>query len=204
HPNIKVIPNFIPEIPLEVSNLDNNNVLSVGRMDYGDQKGFLRLIDIWKIVVDSKDFNPKWNLTIVGDGILKEKIESKIKELNLNSYITLKPFTKEIHKEYLNSSIYVMSSFFEGLPMVLVESGSYGIPLISFDINTGPSDIIEHNKSGYLIKDNDLIDFANKIIILMNDKNKRKEFGLKQREIIQDKFNKDSIMKLWEELFYNE
>ena len=143
----------------------------------------------------------EWQLIIVGDGILKSEIEAKIKALNLQDSVILKPFTKEIEKEYLSASIYAMSSHFEGFPMVLIESISYGLAPISFDIKTGPSDIIADNQSGFLVKDNDLQGYADKLITLMCDENLRANFGTKAKALVSERFGKDAVLKLWEELF---
>lgn len=207
HKNIKVIPNFLPHIPTSSTDSNQYKVISVGRLS-DEQKGFLRLIDIWEKVqkkIKEKDsINTKnlsqWQLVIVGSGKDKEEIESKIKEKNLRDSIILKPFTKDIESEYLGASIYAMSSYFEGFGMVLVEASSYALPCIAFDVATGPSDIIESNISGYLIKDNDLDDYAEKLLELMSDDVKRKEMGKKAKQIVKNKFSKDSILLLWEKL----
>lgn len=195
-----IIPNFLPSIPKESSPLQSKIVLSVGRMDKGDQKGFFRLVDVWEIVQKDLRFG-EWKLHIVGDGLLKEQIQEKIKTKNLQDSIILKPFTNTIEQEYLQASIYVMTSHFEGLPMVLVESASFGLPQISFDINTGPSDIIENEKSGFLIPDGDLEGYAEKLKTLMQNQNLRESMGKRAKEIAQEKFSKEVVMKQWELLF---
>ena len=144
-----------------------------------------------------------WELVIVGDGVMKEQIESKIKAKNLQDTITLKPFTKDIEKEYLNASIYAMSSHFEGFPMVLLESCSYALCPIAFNVATGPSDIIESGVSGYLIEDNDLQDYADRLIELMNDKQKRESMGLQAKQKVSIAFSKEAVMKLWQDIFNN-
>ena len=111
--------------------------------------------------------------------------------------ITLKPFTKDIESFYLQASIYVMSSHFEGFGMVLAEASSYELPCIAFNVATGPSDIIESNLSGYLIEDNNLQDFANKTINLMNDEVKRMVMGKNAKKRVSVKFSKDEVIKLW-------
>ena len=173
-------------------------------MDKGDQKGFFRLLDIWQILAQNKKFEcefQKWQLIIVGDGILKKDLESKIKALNLQDSIILKPFTKDIEREYLSASIYAMSSHWEGFPMVLLESASYGLAPISFDIKTGPSDIIENEKSGFLVEDNDLQGYADKLMLLMCDENLRFNFGTKAKKLVSEKFSKEVVMQMWENVF---
>ncbi|MBX1467318.1 glycosyltransferase, partial [Campylobacter jejuni] len=93
--------------------------------------------------------------------------------------------------------IYVMASHFEGFGMVLAESASYTIPSIAFDINTGPSDIIDNKKSGFLIEDGNLQEFANKLKILMQDESLREKFGKNAKKKIQKEFSKEIIIQKW-------
>ncbi|HEE6708601.1 TPA: glycosyltransferase, partial [Campylobacter jejuni subsp. jejuni] len=125
HKNIQVIPNFLPFTSSKTSNLSQKVALSVGR--FTKEKGFLRLIDIWELVQKDANFK-EWKLHIVGDGLLKEKILHKIQAKKLEHSIILLPFNKNIEKEYLKASIYVMASHFEGFGMVLAESANYTIP----------------------------------------------------------------------------
>ncbi|WP_086334185.1 glycosyltransferase family 4 protein [Campylobacter vicugnae] len=198
HKSVAIIPNFLPNISNLNTNYSQKVVVSIGRLS--KEKGFLRLIDIWKLIQDSKEFKD-WKLHIVGDGELKEKIENKIRDLNLTNSIILKPFTKDVESEYLSASIYAMTSHFEGFGMVLIEAQSYALPTISFDIATGPRDIIENDKSGYLIEDNNLNEYATKLKTLMQDENLRAKMGTKSKEIVKSKFSKDVVMKQWMELF---
>ncbi|EFN2928216.1 glycosyltransferase family 4 protein, partial [Campylobacter lari] len=169
--NIKIIPNFV-NMPLKVADCNQKIVLSIGRLS--KEKGFLRLVDIWEIV--QKKMNDKdWKLYVIGEGDLKKELETKIKDKNLENSIKFLPFTQNINKHYLNASIYAMCSYSEGMPMVLLESSSFGLPNVAFDVKTGPSDIIENNKSGFLVKDGDLYEFADKLVFLMENDNTRKE-----------------------------
>ncbi len=210
HKNVVCIPNFLPTIPQSHAMPENKIVLSIGRMESSDPKGFLRLLDIWAQVKkqiqmhnlkDLKDKDLKeWKLYIVGDGALKNILESKIESLCLQECVILKPFTKEIQKEYLNASIYVMTSHIEGFPMVLLESQGFGLPCVAFDVQTGPKDIITTQKNGFLLQDNDLQGFANALITLMKDKSLRQSFGENAKKNVQEKFSKAKILSLWEKL----
>ena len=273
HKNVKMIPNFIPQIPQKSTNHKQKVIISVGSLTA--EKGFLRLIDIWGMVqemianpnanresptsslrenehseflwqstsreskIDCHDLTSsnlamtgknhaesrnddrdspslaegdtgggfdsqnltQWKLIIVGDGILKPEIESKIHALNLQDSIIIKPFTKDIESEYLSASIYAMASHFEGFPMVLVEASSYALPCIAFDIATGPSDIIEHNQSGFLIADNDLESYAKHLMLLMSDESMRIRFGSEAKRIVGERFSKEVVMEKWREVF---
>lgn len=198
HKNIKIIPNFLPFIPEKTTNPSQKIVLSVGRLS--KEKGFLRLIEIWDLICKQEKYK-EWKLYIVGQGELEQEIRNKIKEKKLQENIELKPFTKEIEKEYLSASIYAMTSTFEGFGMVLIEASSYTLPCIAFDINTGPSDIIENEKTGFLIEDNNLKEFASKLCLLMDNEDLRKQMGKDARLRIQENFTKEVVMKQWEELF---
>lgn len=200
HKNIELIPNFLPNISNLNTDYSQKIVVSMGRMTNNDEKGFFRLIDIWKLIQESGEFKD-WKLHIVGDGDTKEQLKAKIENLNLTSSILLKPFTKDVEKEYLSASVYAMTSHFEGFGMVLIEAQSYALPTIAFDVATGPKDIIEDAKSGYLIRDNDLDEYANKLKTLMRDEDLRAKMGQRSKEIAKSKFSKDVVMKQWMELF---
>ena len=202
HNFVRVIPNFLPQIPSISTTYSQKVVLSVGRLS--KEKGFFRLLDIWQILAQNKKFEcefQKWQLIIVGDGVLKKELESKIKALNLQESVILKPFTKQIEKEYLSASIYAMSSHFEGFGMVLAEASSYALPCVAFDVKTGPSDIIADEKSGFLVADNDLQGYADKLMLLMCDENLRENFGTKAKQVVSEKFSKEVVMKEWQGLF---
>ena len=200
HGNIKVIPNFLPQIEDKITDFSQKVVASVGRMDAGDQKGFFRLIDIWKVVKEDKNLDD-WKLHIIGGGALKLEIEAKVKALNLQDSVFVKPFSERIADEYMQASIYAMTSKFEGFGMVLAESASYGLPGVAFDINAAPSDIISNGESGFLVEDNDLEAYAEKLECLMHDETLRQKFGLKSKEIVSAKFSKEVVIGLWRKLF---
>ena len=163
------IPNSLDEYPKEASSLEENNIISVGRLS--KEKGFLDLIDVYSIV---SEMYPNWKLNIIGDGTERTKIEEKIEKLNLKDKIILHGYQD---KKYINeilghSSIYVMPSFTESFGIVLLEAFSYGIPCISFE-NSGSKEIISNNWDGYLIKERNKEQMAKKICELIKDKNRR-------------------------------
>lgn len=192
---VEVIPNFLTFFPEEKAELENQKVISVGRLSY--EKGYDMLIDIWNIVYQK---HPKWILEIYGEGNEKVFLEKKIKNLNLENVIKLKGVTKNIKDKYLSSSIYIMSSRFEGFGMVLIEAMSCGLPVISFDCPCGPKDIIENNEDGFICKFNNIEDMAQKLIYLIENKEIRKRMGAKARENSL-KFTKEKIIKEWKKIF---
>lgn len=197
HKNVIYIPNFLPKMPDVITNHQQKVVLFLGR--FSKEKGVLRLIDIWKKVQEEAKFR-EWNLVFVGDGVLKEAMQDKINKLNLNDTIIIKGFTNDVEKEYLSASIYAMSSYSEGLPMVLIESASYALPSVAFDI-AGLSDIIENEKSGFLIEDGNLQEFAKKLQLLMRDENLRKTMGENAKIHTKKHFSKELVLQKWQDLF---
>ena len=106
------------------------------------------------------------------------------------------PPTKNITALYENSSIYVMSSRFEGLPMVLIEAQSYSLPIVSFDCPEGPASIIHNNEDGYLVKLFDINMLAEKICYLIENKSERIRLG--SNSFTNSKqFSTDSVREKW-------
>lgn len=197
HKNVIYIPNFLPKMPDVITNHQQKVVLFLGR--FSKEKGVLRLIDIWKKVQEEAKCR-EWNLVFVGDGVLKEAMQDKINKLNLNDTIIIKGFTNDVEKEYLSASIYAMSSYSEGFGMVLIESASYALSSVAFDI-AGLSDIIENEKSGFLIEDGNLQEFAKKLQLLMRDENLRKTMGENAKIHTKKHFSKELVLQKWQDLF---
>ncbi len=189
--NLEVIPNPLSFYPEETSVLENKKIICVGKISY--QKGQDLLIKSWKIV--NKNF-PEWVLELYGkenDNFLSTK--------NLN-LINVKHFPpeKNIEKKYLESSIYVMSSRFEGFGMVLIEAMACGVPCVSFDCNYGPSDIIKNNEDGFLVRKENIVELSEKIMELIENETLRKEMGQKAKQNVK-RYNSEMIVKQWDNLF---
>ena len=192
---IKVIPNSLTFNTKKISNLENKQVISVGRLD--GQKGYDILIKIWKKVVDKY---PDWILNIYGEGIDRKKLENQIKENKLENNLFLRGLTNNIQEKYLDSSIYIMSSRYEGFGMVLIEAMSCGLPVIAFDCKCGPKDIIKEGENGYLCNSYNVNEMAEKIGKLIIEKESRKKMGIIAKEMSLN-YSEDKIMKKWKELF---
>lgn len=191
---VRVINNPLSFYPKEISKLDSKKVISVGRLL--PQKGYDLLIEIWRKVI--KKYSD-WTLEIYGEGDLRKELQEKINNYKLQNHIFLRGREKNIQMKYLESSIYVMSSRYEGMPMVLVEAQACGLPIISFNCPCGPKDIITNNVDGFLCEFGDIEDMANKIIYLIENKEKREIFGKRARENSL-RFSEDKIMTQWKEL----
>jgi glycosyltransferase involved in cell wall biosynthesis len=195
-PNIAVIHNARTfDANEKVSELTSKNVVAIGRYDY--QKGFDILLDIWREVCKVV---PDWHLDIVGDGILHNEFQNIINKYGIEDRVTLAKPTDNIRQYYLNSSLLVMTSRYEGLPMVLLEAQAFGLPIVSFACKCGPRDIITDGVDGYLIEEGDKKLFTDKLVELINNKLLRLQMGTAAK-INSERFAQEKVMKKWTDLF---
>ena len=193
--NVVLIPNFTSLHVEKPSDCSSKHCLSVGRLV--DVKDFSRLLDIWKMVVCERS---EWHLDIVGEGPESEALQQKIEQLNLSSNVTLHEATSDVVPYYTNSSIYLMTSRFEGLGIVLIEAQTCGLPIVSLDCDYGPRHIIEDGVTGRLIPYNDDKAMADAIIWLIDNPDKRQQMGRAALKASQ-RYKPESIMSKWIELF---
>ncbi len=125
--DVKYIYNFINDNEVEKSSLNNKYMISIGR--YHQVKGYERLIKIFK-----KLNNNEWKLLIIGDGPEKNKLAALIDKYHLNNNVILTGGTNNVEKYYRQASIFLMTSYGEGFPMVILEAMKYGLPIIAYDI----------------------------------------------------------------------
>ena len=192
--NAMVIYNSLTFYPKEYSLCQNRRIISVGRLV--EDKGYDILIDIWSII--SKKY-PNWILEVYGEGTERKNLENKIIKLGLEKSFLLKGVVKNIQDKYLESSIYVMTSRTEGFGMVLVEAMACGLPIIAFDVPTGPREIIKKN-NGFLVEFGNINEMVKKIEFLIIDEQKRKKMGENSRRNVQV-FSQEKIMIQWKEIF---
>ncbi|UKK57693.1 glycosyltransferase family 4 protein [Prevotella communis] len=190
-----VIPNPTPFYPKESSTCESHKAICVGRLN--EQKGYEYLIDAWAIV--SKRY-PDWILNAYGSGEIKEDLQSRIDERGISEKLILNEPTSQIIEKYLESSLYIMSSRYEGFPMVLLEAMSCGLPCVSFNCPNGAKDLIENGKNGFLVDYLNVNELAEAICLLIDKESLRRQFGQKAKEDVQ-KYLPDSIMMLWVGLF---
>lgn len=192
--NLTVIPNPITIEQGTVSDCTSQQVIAVGRYTY--QKGFDLLIPAWQIVHEK---HPDWMLNIYGGGN-KEDLRPMVEKLGLSNTIILNGPVSQIRKKYIESSIFVLSSRFEGLPLVLMEAMSCGLPPVSFTCPCGPKDIIHDGEDGILCENGNVKSLAEGICRLIEDERLRREMGQKAAHSIQ-RFTIDNIMHQWDQLF---
>lgn len=193
--NLQVIPNPLPFFSAEKSSLENKKVIAVGKQSY--QKSYDRLLKSWVLL--GKEFQD-WELHIYGKFDENLGLENLSKDLKIDKQVFFHPPERNIEEKYAESSIFVLSSRYEGFGMVLIEAMSFGIPCVSFDCNYGPSDIIRNNEDGFLVTNGNEKEFAEKLQLLMKNETLRQEMGEKARENVQ-RFLPQNVVKQWDELF---
>ncbi len=192
--NVEVIHNPLSFFPEKQSDGNSKQVIAVGR--YVPQKGFDRLIPAWKLVAER---HPDWTLRIYGDG-MREELQQQIDALGVTSSCILEHSVTNIADKYCESSIFVLSSRFEGFGMVITEAMACGVPPVSFACPCGPRDIIDDGNDGFLVDNGDIPGLAEKICYLIEHEDERKEMGKRARANV-NRFRIENIARQWKDLF---
>lgn len=193
--NLVVIPNPLSFQTDKKSALENKKIIAVGRLIA--QKGFDLLIEAFSKI--AKKF-PEWNLLIIGEGQDEAFLLGLINHKGLKDRVTILPPRKDIHDILMDSSIYALSSRYEGFGLVLTEAMECGVPCVAFDCECGPSEIINNNIDGFLVEDRNVIQFAEKLEILMSDNELRKRMGVQAKQNVK-RFGIEKVMQHWTSLF---
>lgn len=192
--NLNVIPNPLPFYPDGQSTCQQKKIISVGR--YSHEKGFDRLVKAWAIVAES---HTDWTLHIYGSGDSNE-LQKEIQELGIEKNTLIHGATSEIVEKYKESSIYLLTSRFEGFGMVLAEAMACGVPCISFDCPYGPRNIIKNNEDGILVENGNIEEFSKRLEYMIQNQEVRINMGQKARENIK-RLDIRCIATQWQNLF---
>lgn len=193
--NVKLMPNPSTIKANGISNLSKKKILIVARIDILT-KGLDYLIPLAnKIPID-------WQIDLVGAGHKKQenKLRQLIDENGLSEKIIMHgpKKTSELKEFYLNSSIYLSTSRWEGFGLVLLEAMSFGLPIIAFE-QSGSKDILNDGEFGVLVKQGDVLELSHKLDYLINDIEVRQNFQKKSLERVSQ-YTLDKISKLWLDL----
>ena len=196
-PNMRVIPNAVAAGERRYADVLVHRVLAVGRLDY--QKGFDRLLDAWGIVAKQEKYSD-WKLDIFGRGEWQEMLQDKADASGIGDSVRLHAPVSDIWSEYAGSSMLVMSSNYEGFPMVMIEAMSCGLPVVSFDCCCGPRDIISDGENGLLVKNGDIEGLAAALMRLMDDEGLRRKMSAEARKVAL-RYSESQVMEKWTRLF---
>lgn len=193
--NTIVIPNGVA-LPGPESGAVNEprdpTILAIGRL--AAQKGFDLLIDAFSRVAANW---PHWRLRILGEGPERSALEAAITARQLGERIELVGWVDDPHAELSRASVFVLSSRYEGFPVSLLEAMASGVPVVSFDCQSGPAEIIRDGVDGLLVPTGDIEALTAAIEVLLGDPTLRAELGHRAREVNQ-RFSLQSCFARWD------
>lgn len=195
---ITCIPNWIPDrFFAGVGEYDSSSkkIITVSRLS--QEKGLDHLLAVAEKVLSAC---PDWTWDVFGDGELRESLEQEIAQKGLENRIFLKGEVDDIPERYQKYAMLALTSYREGLPLVLLEAQAKKLPLVSFDIDTGPREIIYHGENGYLVPPYDTDAMAQRMISLIKNPEQRRAFSDRAYLGI-DRFREDQILTRWNRLF---
>ena len=171
--NIVYVPNVINTPCENRSKLNNNKLISVGRLV--TVKGFDDMIEVMKLIHEK---NSEVTLEIIGDGDLYDDLKDKVKSYNLEDVIALSGFKD---REYINnaltdSSLFLLTSHSESFGLVVIEAASAGVPTVAFSSAEGVTELID-GTNGVLIDNRNINEMADKVLELLNDRKALKNMG---------------------------
>lgn len=194
-PRVDVIPNPLPFYPDINIAIRRKRVIAIGR--YFDEKGYDLLLKAWAIV---EKRCAEWELVIYGDGN-KSFYERIASSLNLDKRrCRLYDCIHEVQKEYLDSSIFVCTSRFEGFGMGIIEAMACGLPVVAFDCLWGPRSIISNTEDGILVENGNVMKFAEAVLSIIEDPEKLRMMSVNARKNVR-RFNIEGIALKWKKLF---
>ncbi|VWB54056.1 group 1 family glycosyl transferase [Burkholderia pseudomultivorans] len=198
---IAVMPNPLPNdllaMPLVThAEKKTRQIIAVGRLHA--QKQFDHLISVFGLL--ARDF-PDWNLSIWGDGPLRASLGAQIQAAGLNERVSLPGLSTQLWQEMTKADIFVLSSRFEGMPMVMMESMALGLPVAAYDCPSGPRELTQDGKCGLLVPSGDIDRLAVALRQLMSDATLRQDLGRKAADAMRSNFSISIIMKKWDDLF---
>lgn len=190
---VYVIPNPAETRPFTYS-ADSRTILSAGLLT--PIKRYDRAVELATRLLPSR---PEWQWVICGEGPEREALERAIDEAGLSGRVVLPGTVRDMDTQYRSAALFVLTSDMEGLPMVLLEAKSHGLPLVSFDIETGPRDIIAAGVNGNLVRPYDLDEMEEKIAALMDSEDLRRQYS-EHSQLGMEKFARTGILNAWQEL----
>jgi glycosyltransferase involved in cell wall biosynthesis len=171
-PRVAVVPNAVRALEGGQASLSGTTILAAGRLTR--QKGFDLLIEAFARVAGPY---PDWRLRICGGGPLRAELEQLAADCGVRDNVSLPGDMRNLAEEMASASLFVLSSRFEGFPLILIEAMSKGLPAISFDCPTGPRDVIRDRRNGILVPPCDVDALAAAMVELMADAGLRQRLG---------------------------
>ncbi|MDO6819742.1 glycosyltransferase [Zobellia sp. 1_MG-2023] len=193
------MPNPCTFKPINTNNHSRKKtILAVGSLNRFHHKGFDNLLNLLPPVLSK---NSEWDLKIIGEGDKGLKYLTNLAQKNkITHKVEFTGFKNNVNEYMHSASVFVLSSRFEGLPMVLLEAMSQGMACVAYDCKTGPSDIIKNEYNGILVKDQNEHDMQEKLNSIIQDVDKRT--SLSNNAILSlEKFSVEAVADRWKKLF---
>lgn len=190
---IHIIPNSIPFDVNDTTLKKEKTIIMVGRIS--PEKGYDRVVAIAK---ELRNRIPQWKIEIWGDGPDYNNIRDFYKKEKVDDFLIMKKSTKDITEVYTRASLLIMTSYTEALPMVIIEANAFGIPVVAYECE-GTIELINEGVNGYIVDDNDYMQFADRIMQVISEDNVYKTFSNSSLDVSK-KFSNDEIRKRWIEL----
>lgn len=178
------------------SELKSKRFLALGRLS--KEKGFDILINNF---YEFNKKNSEWTLDIYGDGPEREKLEKQVNDLKLGNYVRIMHRTNDVKEIYRDASIYCMTSFIEGLPMVILEAMESGLPIIAYTLPC-IEEILANNSEGKIIEGRNDRKYIETMLELAENKQEREEIARNAINRVKE-FSIENIGKQWEDFLYN-
>ena len=176
------INNFINTDVEYISDLNNKNIISIGKLS--KNKGFFDLLNIMKILVEKDD---EIKLFIIGDGKESRALRNKIKDLHLENNVVLTGFLNqfEIEDYMINSSVYAMCTKNENYGINLLEAMNYGLPVFAFDSAQSAQKLLKDG-SGILVPNRDIYEYADRLYRMLHNRKMRDFYSTRSLEKVQN------------------
>lgn len=196
HENVYIIPHNLEKLPVKVSfeSRETNKVIYLGR--FSILKNQQSLIDAFEIVL--KEI-PNATLDLYGEGDTKKRDNKYVKEKGLENNIFIHSYTNDVTSVYNQASLAAFPSKLEGFSLFVLESISHGLPVVSFDIDYGPADMINEGENGFLIPPLDTVKLAEGILTVLKDTKLQKQMSENSYKI-SEKFTAEKISLLWKKV----
>jgi glycosyltransferase involved in cell wall biosynthesis len=192
---VSVIPNAARSSFLHPVNERERLIVAAGRLTR--QKGFDRLIDAFAPIARP---HPDWRLEIFGKGPDRRMLQNLITERGISDQVHLMGWTDRLDQVFSKAAILALSSRYEGLPLVVIEAMTQGLPTVAFDCPTGPRELVMNGTTGFLVANGDVDAFTKALNRLVNNAALRQSMGDAARDDAR-RYQMSTVGQQWDDLF---